>query len=248
MAGYGYENTGPLEQLLIEALRTGSNNKEEFSKVFDELSPKIRKDAALEELRNAEGLFNNSLEDNENEYVKAVLDCFEKNSVHYSPKTLENYWDKLLLLERPDDAQKIFNSYFSVLHSFEPEFEYTDYKRLENIEIKEKILEIIKQPYYETPMPKVVRMLSRDAGNFPQYFDVANGYSEDAWYELLKSGIGQGDIGWYDISRLFERRELPEYKATVQNMAQALRKISQESRINLLRLKDYKDEIDETLN
>ncbi|CAN5849912.1 hypothetical protein BH24DEI2_BH24DEI2_18020 [soil metagenome] len=88
LASYGYETTGPLEKLLIKALKTGFYSEEGFAEVFSKLTEEICNDAAKQKLREAQKIFDFSFRDNENEYVEAVLKCFTEDSKHYSPNEL----------------------------------------------------------------------------------------------------------------------------------------------------------------
>ena len=90
LSRYGYRQTGPLEKMLIEALEQNFYNKLKFKGVLDDVDEKVKANHARQQLVGAWEIFRNSLADNEQAFVDALLKCFKQHSTSYDPTSLEN--------------------------------------------------------------------------------------------------------------------------------------------------------------
>ena len=240
---YGYSDTGPLEKLLIAALKQGSQNETSFAEVFKKLDSEVRKDKALQKLKDADAIFETGFEDDEQEYVSTLVKCFQENSKYYSPSSLEWCRERLKQLGRDDEAQAIFEAYSAVPHSFEPSYEYTDFKRLKDEKVKQYVSELLQRPYEEKNMFEVVEIVTKGEGNFPRYIEKLKTYSVGDWYNFLKSDFPIGEDVWFYIGRILEPRKRAQYEEAAVKAATALRNISEESKMNALRVATFEDEI-----
>lgn len=236
---YDYNYTGPVEQLLIEALEQGFYNAERFKTLISDLASRIDKETASQQLYDAWQIYHSSFDDDEDSFVDALVSCFQNNSEHYDPRSLESAMDILEELERLSESRKIFDLYFSVPHEFDIGYEYRDLHNLKNGSIKTKVENIIEQNRRAKDVAEIVKEFT--TGSSFNDTKILHDLTEEDWISLIKKRFNTYESQFY-IRRILELAQSKNSDYEIgKKVANALKSIASDGKINELRVSKFEE-------
>lgn len=241
----GYRETAPLEKMLIEALERGYSNKEEFDEVLSDINEKIKISKARREFDKAWDIFRSPFHGNEQEFVDALLKCFDKQGAYFEdPRALENAVAVFENLGRFDEARALEDIYFERRRTFDPSYQsrsdtsyqFRSLKAPKTARVRARVDKIIEGSTQSKDVAQILE--SMDSGTVLSREDInaLQAYDEENWFRFFiqhKHGDLRLDI--YRVLKLGER-VAPAYESIIENATRALRKIGRTSKINAVRV------------
>ncbi len=239
---YGYLRTGPLEKMLIEALERGFYNRSEFENVLSDIEEKARAGYALGQLTAAWNILYSSFADNEEEFVAALVKCFEDYSTHYGPGDLENAISVLKELDREREAEAVKKVWRDAPHTFDDVIESVGRRRLKNPEILSIVEEKIQRARQQKDMLQLVDSFMTGSQSLRDR-EMLQAYTEEDWVNFFKKTRGNSGPLYY-VRHILELGGFPSHREVSREAAKALKKIAAESKINKVRLADMRENIE----
>ena len=180
----GYQETGPLEKLLVNALETGLYGSNELDVILVKLSRQVELSEAQRFLTNEVwNLYHSSFEDNEQQFVDAMLACFTDKSADLS---INNLNEAVLIMEklgREDVAETLCCIYFEAHPKLDSEHEWHQLYRHENSpRIENRLKTLSSQNQTDTSSANVKHIIHGmivNNGWNPRDIDILNMYDED---------------------------------------------------------------------
>lgn len=236
----GYEQTGLVEKALMQALEQGFYDEARFTETLKDFESKIKRDKAIKEIQSAYDLFYESFDNDENRIVDTLVRCFETNSEYYDPKSLENAIEILEALEHSGEAGKIFSYYFSVSHTFEEAYEYRYLEHLKNISIIERVKELIEQNRTSKDIIEIVKKYV--VGNSFNDTIILQKLTEDEWASLINGRLRDTNNLRFYIHKILDLGKIGGiYQDIGQKVANVLRRLASQSKINKLRIAGFQE-------
>ena len=238
----GYLRTGPLEKMLIEALERGFYNKSELENVLSDIEEKARAGYAVGQLTAAWNILYSSFADNEEEFVAALVKCFEDYSTHYGPGDLENAISVLEELDREREAEAVKKVWRDAPHTFDDVIESVGRRRLKNPEILSIVEEKIQRARQQKDMLQLVDSFMTGSQSLRDR-EMLQAYTEEDWVNLFKKTRDNSGPLYY-VRHILELGGFPSHREVAREAAKALEKIAAESKINKVRLADMRENIE----
>ena len=242
LSRYGYYRTGPLEKMLIEALEQGFYNKSELENVLSDIEEKARAGYAVGQLTAAWNILYSSFADNEEEFVSALVKCFQDYSTHYGPENLENAISILKELNREREVEAIKKAWRSAPHTFDDASESIWKRHLKNPEVLLAFEEVIQQTRQQKDMLQLVEGFTKGEPQSLRDCMALQAFTENDWFNFFRERLkGDNGLRFYILQLLERGEQSKENREIVRAAAKALKKIAAESKINKVRLADVRE-------
>ena len=241
----GYETTGPLETLLINALETGFHEPDTFNEILQELSEKVRLNEARAFLtEQVWSIYHSSFDDTQQEFADAMVACFEKEGKYLGLHSLSEAVSVMERLGQEKVAERLCDIFFSIHTTFDPSATYFELRPVENERVIARVKALSAQTSQDLQtidMRHIIHEIIRNSGWNPSDIDTLNMYSEDDWYRFFKEDLRGEEFKFSYIKRLLEfgTYEEEKYKSISEKAEAALRKIASESLINKVRIEGF---------
>lgn len=235
---YGYRNTGLLERSLIGALEQGYTDEKVFSEVLSNLEENIRTDKARQRLGEAWGLYHYSFDNNEQEFVNAIIRCFQEERMYYGPESLESAMKIFEDLGRQEDAKSLLELYFRPPYQPAISTLHISLATIENEVIKHRLKQVNQDFTLAKSVPESIEEILFGNQFDPNNVTILQKYTSDDWYEFFTQEL-QGDTNLRSyVIRLLEYSRTPnaEGKKVADRVEEALDRIASRSAINRIRI------------
>lgn len=243
LARYGYHHTDELDLTLAEYVRNGYADIELLQSHFDRMEGDAKSGRGREQYRDVWKQYYGSLDNNEEEFVEALINEFKKNETYLSVGALNESVKILRRLDRQKEANDILESYIAAHKYNKKTFSIEDDWFSEPLDAELKRRFLMQRGLVEPPkqVAEIVdRITTKDswrADDLPflaartvqEYVDFLKATDGKILYSYIRTllrfeSIGGATQEYFDISR---------------KTHEALAIIAADSRINRIRLSKY---------
>ncbi len=249
---YGYSNTDEVDQHIAALVEKGYLEEAAFSLELEKKNATSRAQQAEHSYTKAWDLFNNSFDNNEQEFVAEMAVSFRLNIMHLSVANLHNTVQVLRDLGQDDPANALIDEYFD---------QHADDSTLMKMR-RSAFLDELKDPYLnerlraawqpaedKRTLAEVVKDLTGRNGWSPEDIELLINSDIDDYYRFFMSENSDNLYHYVRTCLRFGENENTNelLKAIAGKAKEALKKIASESRINRVRISGmFKIDVDES--
>lgn len=239
---YDYSHADELDLLLADIVKTGYVVIDELTEVLKKKNAEIVASKSATSYHDAWNIYRDSLENNETEVLDALFEGFTTNIKYLSVRDLDQLVVFFRRFEVNDKAEKIIDKYIELRKEESELFNvkiHLQFDAITDQSIKDKFRQVYTSLVLGETAEQVLDRIAGTNGWNPDDLTILANTSVDNYYTLFKS------INNYERRASFIRKCLEfgqiispdsEYKEIANRATQALKRISNECRINKIRL------------
>lgn len=242
LKGYGYLYTDKLDRALADFIKKGYPDKETLSAVIEELDLAGKAGNAREDFKKAWALYNESFDDNEEEFVTTLTDRFMANVNFLSASDLNSAVTILRELDEGGKADALTDGFVAAHQERSEMFD------VGSISLFGPVDEALKKRFYEQSglsqpvrqLEEVVRRIAEEDSWGPEDIKVLAKTSSAEYVSLLKGA--KSSIAYKYIAvllRFGQWADDPNYPTIVARTKEALMQLAEECRLNKVRLRRF---------
>lgn len=238
--------------VLARVVERGYVIEDELIDVASTLNKQIQANKGDKSLEEAWRLYHDSFEDNQEEVIKTIFECFKANTKYVSPLNLNGTVSLLRELGRDDLADNCITHYVETRINDKKLFNLDDYAFAGDIN-DPKIIEEFNKVHVSLSLEKTLSETVADIAGKNGWgrkdIDVMANATEDDYYKLFKSEHGRHLHSYVNACLQFKRiSNTSEKERSISEKAEAaLRHIASESAINKRRVASYGIRIDKAV-
>ena len=242
MSSYNYSHTDDVQRCVAQFVDTGFIDEPRLKEELKKANEMFRTQQSRDSLTEAYELYRNSFDDNEEDFVKILVDNFRLNINAMSLSNLDSVVTSLRGFERDDLAQSLIEEYFdqhgseqdiAVIRQTEGTIFVSDLKD-ENL-LKRLGAIWSSDEYDKRSLADVVKTLTSQKGWSEKDVRRLDSFSSDDYFEFFKT-----DKSPYYVRKCLDFGKIEGnnkiYESTGSKTKQALLKLASESRINRIRV------------
>ncbi len=239
---YDYSHADELDLLLADIVKTGYVVIDELIEVLKKKNAEIVASKSATSYHDAWNIYRDSLENNETEVLDALFEGFTTNIKYLSVRDLDQLVVFFRRFEANDKAEEIIDKYIELRKEESELFNvkiHLQFDAITDQSIKDKFRQVYTSLVLGETAEQVLDRIAGTNGWNPDDLTILANTSVDNYYTLFKS------INNYERRASFIRKCLEfgqiinpdsEYKEIANRATQALKRISNECRINKIRL------------
>lgn len=241
---YDWRFFNELDELILRGLKAGAFETEELEKALSDINRQYEDSDIQEEIEHPWDILRGSFDDDEDEFIGAVVNAIEKHARDIPPNRASAMLRMLRALQRKDEAKRLLDVYLRAQDDKPREFfNLRMYPFTDNID--PAIAEAFEKRLNKVPP-------NCDLAEILRHIDEAAGWSSDDiaylatipvadYQNIFKSMRGDGPSAIVRWARRFCEMsgDHPQEKEVGRRMTEALRNIAKENRLNQLRLEPY---------
>ena len=244
LLSYKFMNVDELDKAIAEIIRLGYFDKEKFESVIRRANESILHAKKSNGIVKAWQLFHNSFKDNEKEVLQAFIDGVKESVEHIDPSQLDSIVSLMRDLDGSKEATNIIE-FFIENRSHKPEIfnlnSFELYREVKDEEIKEMFAQAYAKLKPQDDFRDAISRLNGSNGWRDEDVDILNGVSQEEYYAFFKS-LDDPDLSSIIATCLkFARIGNADNKmySVTQKVKGALKDISNESKLNKLRMEKF---------
>lgn len=243
LSDYEYAFTDELDLLLIETVKNGYVDSENFKKLANEKNESIKANAARQSFTDAWQLYHNDLDITEEKLVETLVNSFNENIDHITPINLNGTVTLLRELDRDQEADDMISDYVEARRENTNLFDPNENHMLSEISderIKQVFKEVHKENSTQESAEEVLSRLAHSNGWNPRDEIVLLNTPKEEFIRIFKEQ--KEELSAYiDACMRFGRavNATEDEKKITAIVKEALTDIAMESRLNKLRMKKY---------
>jgi len=247
LAHYGYRDTLPLQRLIAQGVKRGYFENPRWQKTADEYSQQFIQNDFNTALNQAWSLFNDTFEDNQDEFVDTLYRLCAENIEKLSVRDLHSSVVILRKLNEGAKADALIDAYIDEFNAVEHSVRF-DLEEINHFgDLKDAVLLEKFKAHFETLLPNqpveqiLDRIVNTNGWSTKDITVLANMTVDE--YEILFRNT-HGDQLYYWISKLlgFGRFANPDeqHQKIYNQTDEALKRIAKDSEYNKLRMQKFK--------
>ena len=248
---YQFIYLSELDQEVLQYVTKGYFQEDNLVFLIKNKNFHIKKKIARKNYEKAWDIYNNSFEDNADEFITALIKSFKENLEFLTPKQLNSVLSVLRDLDENKKADDLIDLYFTK-HSKLQRFglSHTPYQgHISDQKLKEKLLENENKNKESINLEKTIKKLTNSSSYNPEDIACLSNSSVDDFYDFFKSQNSENLIPY--VKRCLEFGNYanpgPEYEGIYKKSVDALKKIAKQSEINRTRVKSlYNIELEDS--
>lgn len=228
---------------LISFVENGFLNTESFLKEFEDINKREIARKGNDDYRKAWDLYNQSFENNEEEFVEELVSGFNKNVEYIESHSLESSVSVLRDLGEDAKADSLIDKYIETHRSiFIPEYEQTIfYSSMKDAYLLQKIKKVIDSYEYNFEFNKTIEKIAFEKYSSYQEIKFLASHTTDDFIKYFKSV--KSDNLYYYIKGCLQLGEFPDsqgYRQKIFSMTkEALETIASESKFNKVKISKW---------
>lgn len=246
---YGYLITQNLDNLLAQGIIEGHFNEIEIVEIINTINKEEVSRTLLNEFHSVWEMFQYSLDDNEGEFVKNLLNSCKKYIERIGANELSDVIEMLMSLNRVSEVDSVIDFYISHHKHNNERFNTKSITKHAHKEYHPYMLEKFNDRYIpehdQEPIHEMLLRIHNSGGWSREDTDRLSKLSSEDFFGLFHRTKGN------DLHNIIKtslnlasysdnQEDSPDQHSTLDQILDALRKIEGESNLNKLRLKRYK--------
>lgn len=249
---YGYSSTDEVDQFIGSFVETGYMDEVAFRPVLEKKNDAARARKGEHSYKKAWDLYNNSFENNEEEFVRELAASFRANITYLSVANLQNTVSILRELENGELADSLIGEYFDAHEGDASLIRMKNSIFLDEIRdepLNDRLRAMWRLVTERRTLEEVIKELTGQNGWDPEDIEILTSHVADDYYTFFKSE--KSDLLYHHVRTCLRFGEIsnpdPQYVDIAEKAKAALKRLASENRINRLRVTSmYKIELDDS--